>query len=607
VVGFHRIGRPTVTTEEESMLKPQISATRELLTLDGLWRFVAGDLDHAPGSQTLPGTLEAPVPASYNDLFVAPSLREHVGWVWYQRTVRVPRGWANERVFVRVDAATHAGRVYVGEQLVAEHVGGYTPFEADITDLVRPGDEFRLTIGVDNTLTNETIPPGTVEVTPTGARRQRYLHDFFNYAGLARSVAIYSAPANRVEDLTVTTEIDGTTGVVQVKTVVAGVGTVRLHLEDADGVVVASADGTSTELRVPDALLWGPGSPNLYTLRVVLERDGLLADEYVLPVGIRTVRVDGLRLLVNDEPVYLTGFGKHEDTPVRGKGHDDAYLVHDFALMGWTGANSFRTSHYPYAEEVLEYADRHGYLVIDETAAVGLNLNIGGGIFGSSGTATFSPDTINDRTQAAHAQALRELVGRDKNHPSVILWSVANEPASNEAGAREYFEPLIALTRELDPSRPVTFVNLGMATPEADRVADLVDVICLNRYFGWYEDTADLASAEMHLEDELRRWQDRYNRPLIVTEYGADAVAGLHAVHTQPWTEEYQRDVLDLYHRVHDRIEAVVGEQVWNFADFQTSSAIFRVDGNKKGVFTRDRRPKAAAHLLRTRWTTRQH
>jgi beta-glucuronidase len=189
----------------------------------------------------------------------------------------------------------------------------------------------------------------------------------------------------------------------------------------------------------------------------------------------------------------------------------------------------------------------------------------------------------------------------------VILWSVANEPASNEPGAREYFEPLIALTRELDPSRPVTFVNLGMATPETDRVADLVDVICLNRYFGWYEDTADLASAEKHLEDELLRWQDLYRRPLIMTEYGADAVAGLHAVHTQPWTEEYQRDVLDLYHRVHDRIEAVVGEQVWNFADFQTSSAIFRVDGNKKGVFTRDRRPKAAAHLLRARWTAQQH
>jgi beta-glucuronidase len=152
----------------------------------------------------------------------------------------------------------------------------------------------------------------------------------------------------------------------------------------------------------------------------------------------------------------------------------------------------------------------------------------------------------------------------------------------------------------------VTFVNVMFATYETDRIADLFDVLCLNRYFGWYVDTGDLAAAEQHLEAELNGWQAKYGKPMIMTEYGADALAGLHSVYDQPWTEEYQQAVLAMFHRVHDRLDAIVGEQVWNFADFATSPGVFRVDGNKKGVFTRDRRPKAAAHALRARWTARR-
>src|SRR6478609_4389818 len=159
------------------MLKPQTSATRELLRLDGLWRF-ALDAPEVPEPWTGPlgGSLEAPVPASYNDLFTDPVIRDHVGWVWYQRDVRVPRGWAGERVVVRVDAATHEGVVYVDDAEVVRHVGGYLPFEADITEHVTAGGTFRLTIGVSNVLTNETQPPGRVETLADGRRVQRYFH-----------------------------------------------------------------------------------------------------------------------------------------------------------------------------------------------------------------------------------------------------------------------------------------------------------------------------------------------------------------------------------------------------------------------------------------------
>lgn len=587
------------------MLKPQTSATRELVNLDGLWRFAVDSPETPrPWAATLDTPLEAAVPSSYNDLFTDPAIRDHVGWVWYQRTVRVPRGWAGERVVVRVDAATHEGVVYVGDTEVARHVGGYLPFEADVTDLVEAGQEFRLTIGVNNELTMETIPPGVIEIGADGTRRQKYFHDFYNYAGLARSVWLSSRPQVHVEDVTVVTELDGTTGVVRYDAVVAGEGTIRATLRGADGSVVGSAEAAAASIMVDGATLWRPGAAYLYDLTLEALVDGEVVDEYTLPVGIRTVEVRGSDVLINGEPFYFTGFGKHEDSAVRGKGHDDAFLVHDFQLLDWIGANSFRTSHYPYAEEVLDFADRHGIVVIDETPAVGLNLGLIGGITGAPSLKTWSPETIGDAAQAAHAQVLSELVARDKNHPSVVMWSITNEPASNEEGAREYFEPLVQLTRELDPSRPVTFVNVMMAQAGTDLVADLFDVICLNRYQGWYTQTGDLPAAELALEAELREWARLYGKPLIMTEYGADTMPGLHSVWDQPWTEEYQTAMLDMFHRVHDRIPEVVGEQVWNFADFQTSNGIFRVDGNRKGVFTRDRRPKAAAHALRARWTT---
>lgn len=586
------------------MLKPQTSATRELVNLDGLWRFAVDSPETPrPWAATLDTPLEAAVPSSYNDLFTDPAIRDHVGWVWYQRTVRVPRGWAGERVVVRVDAATHEGVVYVGDTEVARHVGGYLPFEADVTDLVEAGQEFRLTIGVNNELTMETIPPGVIEIGADGTRRQKYFHDFYNYAGLARSVWLSSRPQVHVEHVTVVTELDGTTGVVRYDAVVAGEGTIRATLRGADGSVVGSAEAAAASIMVDGATLWRPGAAYLYDLTLEALVDGEVVDEYTLPVGIRTVEVRGSDVLINGEPFYFTGFGKHEDSAVRGKGHDDAFLVHDFQLLDWIGANSFRTSHYPYAEEVLDFADRHGIVVIDETPAVGLNLGLIGGITGAPSLKTWSPETIGDAAQAAHAQVLRELVARDKNHPSVVMWSITNEPASNEEGAREYFEPLVQLTRELDPSRPVTFVNVMMAQAGTDLIADLFDVICLNRYQGWYTQTGDLPAAELALEAELREWARLYGKPLIMTEYGADTMPGLHSVWDQPWTEEYQTAMLDMFHRVHDRIPEVVGEQVWNFADFQTSNGIFRVDGNRKGVFTRDRRPKAAAHALRARWT----
>ena len=591
------------------MLKPQNSPTRELINLDGLYRF---RVDHEQAgirdgwqNSTLDTTLEMGVPASYNDVFTDPAIREHVGYVWYQRQVRVPRGWSEERIHLRLDSATHSGKVFVNETLVAEHSGGYTPFSADITEHVTAGEEFRLTIAVNNELTQATIPPGSVTVLEDGRRKQRYLHDFYNYSGLHRSVWLYSTPAAHIEDVTVVTDFEGKRGSVGYRIDLVGgngIEQVTVRILDADGKEVGAAAGAEGTADIPDVVLWQPGVGYLYTMVVEAVYEGTVVDSYSQPFGVRRVEVKGKQLLINGEPFYFTGFGMHEDHVTIGKGHSNAQMINDFQLLKWTGANSFRTSHYPYAEEVMDFADRHGIVVIDETAAVGLNAAFAG-FFGEGGKKTYAEDFVNEETAASHRQAITELIARDKNHPSVVLWSIANEPDVTEEGARTYFEPLAALTRKLDPTRPVGFVNEVRGTPNEDKVADLFDVIMLNRYYGWYVHTGDLASAEQALEKELREWDQKYGRPIIITEYGADTLPGLHSLYDQPWSEEYQTALLDMYHRVFDRVEAVTGEQVWNFADFQTSYGIIRVDGNKKGAFTRDRKPKSAAHTLRRRWT----
>lgn len=563
------------------MLRPQDSPTRQRVCLDGIWSFAldpdgVGRADGWPAGP-LPGRTDMAVPASFNDIAADEAVRDHVGDVWYQRLVDVPATWDGERVVLHLGSATHRATVWVDGVEVARHEGGYTPFEADVTHVVVPGRRSRVTVCVNNELTFRSIPPGVVEDTPAGPR-QRYWHDFFNYAGIHRSVWLYSAPAVRVEDITVVTGLDGTTGTVSWTVQVVGpdgeeaAADVRVTLRDESGAERATGDGVSGTLVVPDVHPWQPGEGYLYELTAEVLSDGAVVDSYRLHVGVRTVEVRGTQFLINGEPFYFKGFGRHEDLPVIGKGHNDAFLVHDVRLMQWIGANSFRTAHYPYAEEVLEYADRHGIVVIDETAAVGLNMGLGGGIFGSQGYTTYSPETIGDQTQAVHAQAIRELVARDKNHPSVVLWSIANEPESDTQGAEDYFRPLFDVARAADPSRPVGFVNVMLAPHGSCRVSQFADVVMINRYYGWYVHTGDLANAEIALLEELRAWAGD-GKPVIVTEYGADTYAGLHSLTPQPWTEEYQVAYLEMNHRCFDAVDAVVGEHVWNFADFQIGRA----------------------------------
>ena len=255
----------------------------------------------------------------------------------------------------------------------------------------------------------------------------------------------------------------------------------------------------------------------------------------------------------------------------------------------------------------MRLADRDGFIVIDEVPAVGLYANMNVDVSSNfTNDATISQTNTWEvmKTSQAHEQVLRETIARDQNHPSVIMWSIANEPASSEPGAGKYFKPLFELAHKLDwEHRPRVSANILSSTPEKDEVAPLVDLLCLNRYYGWYLQYNDLEAAKKALRVDLAAWHKRFpDKPIMFTEFGADTQPGLHSRYHDPYSEEYQVDYYKTNFEVFDECPYFIGEHLWNIADFATAPSLIRVDGNKKGVFTRDRQPKQIVSLLRERW-----
>jgi beta-glucuronidase len=587
------------------MLYPVENAIREIKDLSGVWSFKVDTRSegyrHSWFASRLNDAMEMPVPASYNDITTDRAIRDHIGDVWYERDFIIPHSWAGKRIVLRVGSATHHATVWVNGREAVRHKGGFLPFEADITSYISVGESNRVTLAVNNELDWSCLPSGEIfryddARHPKGFATQETFFDFYNYAGLHRPVKLYTTPTDYIADLHVTTDIHGQNGSIWYDVVTHGSPYgVRVKLYDADNTLVAEQNGNCGVLTLPNARFWEPGDGYLYNLIAeITDASGQEVDQYALPVGIRTVEVCGKQFLINGKPFYFRGFGKHEDVDIRGKGLDEALNVRDFHLLRWIGANSFRTSHYPYAEEIMRMADRAGLVVIDEVPAVGM-------CFWSDTNTVFRGDRVNDATLQHHLQTIREMIARDKNHPCVVMWSVANEAATNEPASLPYFTEVINTTRALDPTRPVTMVQTMGA--ETDKVSHLLDIICLNRYCGWYTDHGQLSVIEMQLDLELDAWFRKYAKPMIMSEYGADTIAGFHQTPSVTFSEDFQREYLAICHNAFDHHDFVIGEHVWAFADFATKQGLNRVGGNKKGIFTRQRQPKSAAYDLKARWT----
>lgn len=577
------------------MLYPKMTESRMVFDLNGVWDFCLVD-GEAKGE-----IVPMPVPSSYNDIYTGRGFADHVGNLYYRRKFTVSSRMLEKRLFLRFGSVTHKAEVWLNGTCLGKHSGGFLPFSFEITETAIAGEN-ELEVIVNNIVDETTLPAGRM-VHQKFPGLPEEIHnlpnfDFYNYSGIMRPVCLYTAPESYIEDISIYGKMDGSF-YWDVKA--NGEGTVSVRLFDAAGNEVAAGEGFKGTGRIDQVQLWEPGHPVLYSLEVTLTGSDGEKDTYTEVFGFREVSIRDCRIHLNGKPVYLKGFGKHEDSPVHGRGFDMAYNVKDIGLLKWIGANSFRTSHYPYCEEMLQLCDREGILVIDEAPAVGLNAGFTAtGLLGGNPNGTWKLF----KTAEHHRQVLRDMVQRDKNHPCVIIWSVANEPASQEDGAKEYFEPLLNLVRELDEQkRPATLVTYEGSNPVSCKVAEICDLLIINRYRGWYDTEGNLRGAAALLKDELEGFHKRCpDKPIMLGEYGADTIAGFHDINARIFSEEYQVDFLRAYGEVFDSLPYITGEHVWNFADFATAENIKRVGGNKKGVFTRDRSPKMAAHFLKERW-----
>lgn len=609
------------------LLYPVESETRQIQSLDGIWQFRldedgVGESERWFAMPSLPEpAIPMPVPSSYNDITQNITIRRYIGWAWYGRDFFLHN--TASRWVLRFGAANYETQVWVNGQQAMNHSGGHLPFECDITSFI-PSDvkssKVRVVVAVNNTLTPTTIPPGELVIHNPTYRELETSFDFFNYAGIDRSVVVYSTSKIYVDDIFIETlSIDfdsqhiAKSAILNYTLTIGGTNqtndlSARVELLDANGIAVANSTNFQSSLTVNKPNLWQPCGMNhthpcteetyLYTLQVTIYNDASqkdIADIYRLHhVGIRTIRWTDSKFYINERPFYFHGTDPIGESEIRGTGFDSVITTKHFNLYGWLHANAFRTSPHPYPEEFYFMADRFGIVIIDQTTASGFH----------------SAKYYSATTLEHHKQVTQAMINRDKNHPSVVMWCLANEPQCNLPETKPYFSSLVNFTKPIAAGRPLTLVtDLG---PSSDVCIELFDIISINRYAGWYDQCGRLDQVPDLLLKDFTSWRSAYpKKPLLISEFGADTITGLHNDPSFMFTEDYQRDFYATYHSVFDQISSLIhpdtgyfiGEFPFTMYDYNTEQSVKRVGGqNKKGLFTQQRQPKAAAFLIQNRY-----
>ena len=556
------------------MLYPKMNKYREVFSLNGIWRFKTVEDGYNPSNECIDGQL-MPVPASMNEIVTDKKIKDHEGKVLYEKNFSLPV-YEDKEYRLRIGATSHKSEVYLNGEKIGLGINGYYPIDLPLNDLK---EENRLSILIDNRLTFDCLPVGKII-----NGKQVINHDFYNFTGIHRDVLVYTLPKKHINDILIKTVVDGDYSkvIVDVKT---NCERISYTILDKERNVILKSE--CAEFNIPFPKLWSPENPYLYTLIVETE-----CDKYEERFGIRKVTVTENAFLLNDKPIYFKGFGMHEDFILSGKGNNSAVNIRNFELLKWTGANSFRTSHYPYAEELMSLADEYGFMVIDEVPAVGMKWWEGD---------NFGPDGANDRTKALHKVLIKQLIERDKNHPSVVMYSLCNEPETAEDACRVYLQDVFAYARTLT-KLPLTYTDCVFCWDS--KCNNIPDVISLNRYYGWYyEKNGDLSCVKPQMEKEIEYLYNACKKPILLTEFGADTLEGVHSLPSETFSEEFQAELLEETCNVLDEYEYCIGEHVWNLADFKTKQGLTRARGNRKGVFTRDRQPKLGVYYLRKRWS----
>jgi beta-glucuronidase len=519
-------------------------------------------LDDTPPSQwAVPRDYEAEagahvaVPSCWN--LLRPEWRYFEGAAWYARDLEFRPGSKGERQFLHFEGVAHAALVFVNGVCVGGHLGASTPFTCEASTALRPGRN-RILVMAENRRRPERVPMNHV--------------DWFNYGGIHREVSLVRVPAVFLRRADIALAPDAPAIDIRVLLSDPVDGTARLRVAELGiEALVAIVAGTGSA-RVPATPeLWSPESPRLYDVEVTVGTDVLRER-----IGFRRIAVDGTRILLNGAPLFLRGACVHEDDLETGRVTSADDIRRRFAHVRELGANFLRLSHYPHHPLVARIADEEGILLWAEIPVY------------------WAIDFANRATYADAHNQLMELIVRDHNRASVIIWGVGNENADTEPRLA-FMTGLARAARAADPTRLVSAACLinRREFSIADRLAAELDVIGLNEYFGWYE--PDFSGLERLIENSDP------GKPVIVSETGADALAGHRGAGRVLFTEDWQAEFHRRQFAIVSRVPWVAGYAAWLLYDFRSErrQTGFQKGFNRKGLIAADKRTrKAAFHAL---------
>lgn len=458
------------------------------------------------------------------------------GTVWYHRDFDV--GKKTDQIYsAHFDAVNYHATVYVNGKKIGIHEGGFTPFQFDISEQVKSGIN-SLVVKVDNHRERDQIP--TVNT------------DWWNYGGITRSVRILQYPKAHIQDY-----------FIQLSKTEEGVldGWVKVENFNKENLESQTIDLRIPELNIHQKLhinkngeakfeiavkpmLWSPESPKLYAVDIQFMQDAVHDN-----IGFRNIQVQGDNILLNGKSVFLRGISIHEESPLhpgRAWSEEDARV-----LLSWAkdlGCNFVRLAHYPHNETMVRMADEMGLMVWSEIPVYW--------------TVLFNNPMVYTKAE----NQLEEMISRDKNRAAIVMWSMANE-TPNLTARLKFIGQLAQKARELDSTRLITAALDTQNEEDGSKIIDdplaaIVDVIGVNNYCGWYVASPGSCAS--------LKWQSRYRKPVILSEFGADALQGLHGDKGQRWTEEYQADVYVNNLAMLDKMSFLRGVSPWILKDFRS-------------------------------------
>jgi beta-glucuronidase len=509
------------------------------------------------------------VPGDWNTQ--EPTLFRFEGVVWYQRDFDFqPK--ANTRTFLHIGAANYKSFVWVNQKRICDHEGGFTPFDCEVTAALKAGSNF-VVIAVDSTREVDGIPSIGI--------------DWFNYGGLTRDVSLVTLPAQFIDDYDVhlkheasfsAADANTLAGYVHVEGAIAGTPvTLRIPEAGVNTTLKTDSQGRAAfEIKAGKLELWSPETPRLYQVALASGQDQLTDD-----IGFRDIRVEGTRILLNGKAIFLQGANMHAEAPYRtGRACTDEDVKNIFGFLKDLNANFVRLAHYPHDERMERTADREGIMVWSE---IPLWQHI-----------SFEKPEV----YAKATYMLNEMIRRDRNKASVILWSVSNETPNNPTRT-QFLTNLANEARRLDSTRPITSALIGPHPKGYEMVQDdpfvaALDVVGQNEYVGWYE---------MRPEDADNVKWTLPEKPILISEFGAEAKQGNHGGKDQRWAEEQQVNVYEHQFVMIKKIPQVRGLIPWILMDFRSPGRNIPnlQDGfNRKGLLAEDGKKKQAFYLFQT-------